>query len=350
MSPLETGIIGIVFMLVLFFLGVPIGFSMAITGIVGFAYVVNPSAALKLAGVDVFTNLNSYTFSALPMFVAMGCLAFSAGIGRKAYDTAYILLGRFKGGLVIATIIACTIFGAICGSSAATCVAIGRTAIPEMKKHKYNAAIWSGALTASGALGFMIPPSIPMVIYAILTEQSVGKLFIAGILPGIMQSILFIGTTVAVGMIKPNYLPRGEGTTIKQKARSLLGLSDAIILFVLVIGGLFTGFFSPTAAGAIGAAGAIIIGLFNREMTWPKLVSGLKESLGLICMIFVLIIGAIIFGHFVAATNLSQALIDLASGMSPVGIIFFVAVLFFILGCFIDMTPVVLLLVPLFFP
>ncbi len=350
MDPMLIGGIGIIFLLVLFFLGVPIGFAMAIAGIAGFAYVTNPTAALKLVGIDVFTNLNSFTFSALPMFIAMGCLAFSAGVGRKAYDTAYVLMGRFRGGLVIATTMACTVFGAVCGSSAATCVAIGKTAIPEMKKHNYNQTISLGALTASGALGFMIPPSIPMVVYAILTEQSVGKLFMAGIFPGIMQMALIVGTTVLIGRFRPDFLPRGEATTAKQKVKSLLGLSDALILFVLVIGGLYTGFFGPTTAGAIGAAGAIVIGLVNREMTWSKLVGGLQDSLRLACMILILIIGAIIFGHFITATNVSAALVNWAKDLHPLALMSFFCIVFFILGAFLDETPLLLLLVPLVFP
>jgi C4-dicarboxylate transporter DctM subunit len=350
MDPLITGIGGIVLLLLLFFLGVPIGFAMAIAGVVGFAYVVNPSAALHLVANDIFTNFNSYALSVLPMFILMGCMAFAAGIGRKAFDVAYILMGRLRGGLIVATAVACCIFGALTGSGAATNVAIGKTAIPEMKKYRYDPAISLGALACSGTLGFMIPPSIPLAVYGIITEQSIGKLFIAGVLPGILITALFILTALTVCWIKPEWGPPGKSTPIQHKLKSLLGLADALILFLLVIGGLFAGFFSPTMAGAIGSAGAIVIGLVRRELTWLSFVEGLKDSLRLSCMIFILIVGAMIFGHFITVTGVSQGLVNWASGLSPLGIIIFISVLFFILGCFIDITPILLLLVPLFYP
>lgn len=352
MDPLLVGIGGIVVLLLLFFLGVPIGFAMAIAGTLGFAYVVSPAAAMHLVSSDIFDQLNSYSLSVLPMFILMGSMAFAAGIGRKAYDTTYTLMGHLRGGLIIATTMASAIFGAVCGSGAATCVAIGKTAIPEMKKHHYDPAIALGSVACAGTLGFMIPPSSPFIIYGILTEQSIGKLFISGILPGILITVLFIITALIVCRIKPEAGPAGESTTMKQKFKSLLGLADALILFLLVIGGLFAGFFSPTMAGAIGSAGAIVIGVSRREMNWSRFIEGLKDALRLSCMIFILIIGAMIFGHFITATTLSQALVNWVetSGMSPLSIIIFVAALFFILGCFIDITPILLLLVPLFYP
>jgi len=350
MDPLTIGIAGTILLLSLFFLGVPIGFAMAVTGIVGFAYVVNPSAALHLVASDIFDQFNSYSLSVLPMFILMGCMAFSAGIGSKAFHVAYVLMGRIRGGLIVATVVGCCIFGALTGSSAATCVAIGKSAVPEMKKHRYDPAISLGALACAGALGFMIPPSIPMAIYGILTEQSIGKLFIAGILPGVLITFLFVLTGLIACWIKPEWGPSGEATSLKQKLKSLLGLLDALIIFLLVIGGLFAGFFSPTMAGAIGAAGAIAIGLLRRELTWKRFVEGLKDSLRLSCMIYILIVGAMIFGHFVTATGLAQGLVDFASGLSPLGIITLICVIFYVLGALLDETPLLLILVPLLFP
>jgi tripartite ATP-independent transporter DctM subunit len=350
MAPLTIGISGTVLLLILFFLGVPIGFAMAITGIVGFAYVVNLPAALNLVASDLFTHLNSYALSVLPMFILMGCMAFAAGIGRKAFDVAYVLMGRLRGGLIVATAIACCIFGALTGSSAATCVAIGKSAVPAMKKHNYDPAISLGALACSGTLGFMIPPSIPFAIYGILTEQSIGKLFIAGVFPGILITLLYILTTIIVCWIRPEWGPPGEATTLKQKIKSLLGLIDALILFLMVIGGLFAGFFSPTMAGAMGATGAVAIGLVRRELTWKRFLDGLKDSLRLSCMIFILIVGAMIFGHFFTVTGVSQGLVNFASGLSPLGIITLVCIIFYIMGALLDETPLLLILVPLLYP
>ena len=234
MEPLTIGITGTLLLLILFFLGVPIGFAMGITGFIGFAYVVNLKAALFLVASDIFDVFNSYSLSVLPMFILMGCMAFSAGIGKKAFDVAYVLMGRLRGGLIVATAVGCCIFGALTGSSAATCVAIGKSAVPEMKKRNYDPAISLGALATSGALGFMIPPSIPLAIYGILTEQSIGKMFIAGVFPAILITGLYILTGLVVCRIKPEWGPSGEATTLKQKLMSLAGLMDAVIMFCLL--------------------------------------------------------------------------------------------------------------------
>jgi len=207
-----------------------------------------------------------------------------------------------------------------------------------------------GALACSGTLGFMIPPSIPFAIYGILTEQSIGKLFIAGVLPGILITVLYIITTLIVCWIRPEWGPPGEATTMKQKLRSLLGLIDALILFLLVIGGLFAGFFSPTMAGAMGAAGAVVIGVVRRELTWKRFLDGLKDSLRLSCMIYILIVGAMIYGHFVTATGISQGIYSFASRLSPLGIIILVCIIFYIMGALLDETPLLLILVPLLYP
>ncbi len=350
MDPVTIGIIGTLLLLVLFFLGVPIGFAMGIAGVVGFAYVVNLSAALHLVASDIFEQFSSYSLSVLPMFILMGCMAFSAGIGAKAFNAAYVLMGRLRGGLIVATAVGCCIFGALTGSSAATCVAIGKSAVPEMRKRGYDPAISLGALAASGTLGFMIPPSIPFAIYGILTEQSIGKLFIAGVLPGVLITALFVATGLIACWIKPEWGPGGERATIMQKLKALLGLADALVLFILVIGGLFAGIFSPTMAGAIGAAGAVVIGVARRELTWKKFVDGLKDALRLSCMIYVLIFGAMIFGHFVTATGVSQGLVNFASHLSPLGIIVLVCIIFYIMGALLDETPLLLILVPLLFP
>jgi len=261
-------------------------------------------------------------------------------------------MGPVRGGLLVATALASAIFGAVCGSGAATNVAIGKSAIPEMRKRGYNLSLALGCVACSGTLGFMIPPSSTFILYGILTEQSIGKLFIAGILPGILIAVLFGLTAVAICWIRPAYGPAAERTSLKHKLRAVLGLADAAILFLLVMGGLFAGWFTPTTAGAIGSAGAIVIGVVRRELSWPRFLESLRESLRLSCMIFMLMIGAMIFGHFITRSGLSESLLDWvrASGMSPLGIITFVSALFFVLGCFIDISPILLLLVPLFYP
>jgi C4-dicarboxylate transporter DctM subunit len=352
MDPMVSGLLGIVLLLVLFFLGVPIGFAMGIGGVIGFAFVVSPEAAVRLVSADIFNTLNSYGMSALPMFILMGTMAFSAGIGTRAYDCVYVLVGQLRGGLLVATSVASAIFGSVCGSGAATNVAIGSSALPELRKRGYSKRLSLGCVACSGTLGFMIPPSTAFIIYGILTTESIGKLFIAGILPGVLITVLFAITSLVLCWIKPEYGPPGERTSMKQKAASIVGLLDAAFLFILVMGGLMIGWFSPTSAGAIGTVGALVIGLARRELTWGKLLQTMKNALRLACMVLMLIIGANIFGHFISASGFSQGLIEWvkASGMSPITIVTFVGVIFYILGCLIDHTPLLLLLVPLFHP
>ena len=352
MSPELVGIIGIVVMLVLFAIGMPIAFAMAIAGLAGYAYIVEPNVAFNLLPRDVFEQFASYPLSVIPMFVMMGVYAFASGIGKRLFDTAYVLLGHMPGGLTVATIAASTGFGAICGSTSATCATIGKVAIPEMRKHGYKDWLSTGSVTVAGSLGIMIPPSTTFIVYGILTEQSIGKLFISGIIPGIMLAVLFVGMVVFICGRDPAAGPAGPATTWKQKFISLRGLLDTIILFVVTIGGLFAGWFSPTQAGAIGAAGALVIGLINRQLTWKNFVEGTKEGLRISCMILLLIAGAVIFGHFITRTGMPIALADWVAGLnvSPVLIMSLLLFFWFILGCIVDAMAIIVFLVPMVYP
>lgn len=352
MSPFLVGMIGVGILLLLFLIGMPISFSMAISGIIGFAALKSPSAAASLLSNDVFAGLSSYVLSTIPMFILMGSLALAAGIGRKVYQVAYVVMGELRGGLAIASIAACAIFGAVCGSAVATAATIGKVAIPEMKRYKYSDALATGTVAASGGLGILIPPSGTFILYGILTEQSIGKLFISGIIPGILLAILFMITVQLICRRNPMSGPPGPKTTIKTKAKSITGLTDTLLLFILSMGGMFAGWFSPTQAGAIGGAGAIIIGLVRRELTWRGFFGALRDSLRISCMILFLIAGATIFGHFLAISKISGALLTVMSSWNvpPVVIILFICLVFFILGCFVDMTAVIVLFIPIFFP
>lgn len=352
MSPEIVGGIGIAFMLVLFAMGMPIAFAMALAGIIGYAYIVSPGIAFSLLPRDVFEQFASYPLSVIPMFVLMGCYAFASGIGKKLFDTAYTLLGHMPGGLTVATIAASTGFGAICGSTAATCATIGKVAIPEMKRHGYKDWLSTGTVTVSGGLGIIIPPSTTFIVYGILTEQSIGKLFIAGIIPGILLAILFMGTIAFICWSNPANGPAGPATTWKQKLVSLKGLLDTLILFAITIGGLFAGWFSPTQAGAIGAAGALLIGLINRELTWRKFIDATSEGLGISCMILLLIAGATVFGHFITRTTMPIELANWVGNLqiAPFWIMIMIVVFWFILGCFIDAMAIIVLLTPIVYP
>src|SRR5512139_394382 len=260
MSEITVGVIGIVVLMFLFLLRVPVAFSMAIVGFTGFAYLTSPEAGLSVLARDIFEQFSSYSLSCIPLFILMGCFAFASGISKRLYNTTYAWLGHVRGGLIMATVMACAAFGAICGSSAATAATMGKIAIPEMKRYHYDDTLATGAVASAGTLGVMIPPSTVFLIYGILTEQSIGKLFIAGVLPGILLAILMMITVAILCWRNPNLAPPGAPTSWKGRLKSLNGVVETIILFLFVIGGLFLGWFSPSQAGGIGAAGALVIG------------------------------------------------------------------------------------------
>jgi tripartite ATP-independent transporter DctM subunit len=352
MSPILIGSIGVIILLVCFSIGIPMAFSMALVGMAGFAYMVSPDAALSLLPRDVFEQFISYPLSVIPMFVMMGCYAFASGIGRKLFNTAYVVLGRLSGGLAIASVAASTLFGAVCGSTAATTATIGKVALPEMKKHHYSDMFATGTVATAGGLGIMIPPSTAFIVYGILTEQSIGKLYIAGIIPGIIIAILFVGTILVWCKLKPNAGPPGPSTTWAQKLKSLMGVADALVLFLVAMGGLFAGWFTPTEAGAIGSVGALIIGVVNRELTWQKFIDATKDGLRISCMIMLLIAGATVFSHFITRTTMPFELANWVTtlSLSPVMIMTLILIFYFILGTFLDAMACIVLVVPILFP
>jgi len=352
MSPEMIGALGIVVMLILFAIGMPISFAMALAGIAGYAYLVSPAVGFSLLPRDIFEQFASYPLSVIPMFVLMGCYAFASGIGKKLFETAHTLFGHLPGGLAVATIAASTGFGAICGSTSATCATIGKIAIPEMKRFGYTDWLSAGTVTVSGGLGIMIPPSTTFIVYGILTEQSIGKLFIAGVIPGIILAALFMFTVYLICKRDPASGPVGPLTTWRQKLVSLKGLLDAIILFGLTIGGLFAGWFTPTQAGAIGAAEAILMGVINRQLTWQKFLEATRDGLRLSCMILLLIAGATVFGHFITRTAMPMELANWvgALNVSPVVVMILIIAFWFVLGCFIDAMALIVLLIPIILP
>ena len=321
--------------------------------IVGFAYLTNPVAALGLLSRDIFESFSSYPLSIIPMFILMGTFAFASGISRRLSGTSPTpRVGQFRGGLTIATVFACAGFGAICGSSSATAATMGQIALPEMKKYKYDDKLATGTVAASGTLGILIPPSTVFLVYGIMTENSIGKLFVAGILPGILLSIFFAATVALLCWRNPSIGPPGLPTTWKEKLRATAGIIETLILFLLAIGGLFLGWFSPTQAGAIGAGGALIIGLARRELSLHSFLEAGEEGLRTSCMVLFIITGAIIFGHFMAVSRIPFVLAEWLGGlpihrMAVMGIIVF---LYLIGGCFMDSMALIVLTIPIFYP
>ncbi|NIQ40254.1 MAG: TRAP transporter large permease subunit [Proteobacteria bacterium] len=352
MSPVVAGIVGIALLLLLFLLRMPVAFAMAFVGLVGFAYLADPGPALSLLAQDIFEQFSSYPLSVIPMFILMGTFAFASGISRRLYETNYTWVGQLRGGLTMATVLACAGFAAICGSTAATAATMGKIALPEMKKYNYDDTLATGTVAASGTLGILIPPSTVLIVYGILTEESIGKLFIAGVLPGILLSLFFVATVVFLCLRNPAIGPPGVPTSWKEKLRATTGILEAIILFLLAIGGLFLGWFSPTQAGSIGAGGALIIGLIRRQLTWRTFFEAGREGLRTACMVIFIITGAVIFGHFMAISTIPFLLADWLETLPihPMAVMGVIVFIYFIGGFFMDSMALVVVTIPIFFP
>ncbi len=352
MSPLAIGVLGCVGMVLLLALSMPVAFAMAITGAVGFALIVNWSAALNMMTVDLYDTFSSYSLTVIPLFILMGQISFHAGISSKLFNSAYKWLGRLPGGMAISTIGACTAFGAICGSGPATAATMASVVLPEMKKYNYDMELATGAVSAGGSLGMLIPPSVVFIVYALLTEQSIGELFIAGIVPGVMIALLFSLVIVYNCLRRPELGPVGPKFTFAEKLKSLLGIIDTLLLFLLVIGGMFSGKFTPTEAAAVGAFGSIVIAMVQKKCSVKMLKRSLLETIRTSCMVIVIVAGATIFGHFLAVSQIPSRLAEfLASlplpGWSIIGLI----ILFYLLaGCFIDALALIILTTPIFYP
>ena len=352
MSPEVTGIVGIGLLLFLFLLRMPVAFAMAFVGFVGFAYLSGPGPALSILAQDIYETFSSYPLSVIPMFILMGSFAFASGISKRLFATTYTWVGSLRGGLTIATVLACAGFAAICGSTAATAATMGKIALPEMKKYKYDDTLAAGTVAAAGTLGVMIPPSTVLIVYGILVEESIGKLFVAGILPGIILSLLFVAVVAILCLHKPEIGPPGPATSWFAKVKSTGGIIEAVILFLLAIGGLFLGWFSPTQAGAIGAGGALLIGLLRGQLTWKTFFDAGKDGLRTGCMVLFIITGAVVFGHFLAISTIPFLLADWISslpipGMAVMAVIVFI---YFIGGFFMDSMALIVVTVPIFYP
>jgi len=352
MSPVTVGIIGIALLVLLFLLRMPIAFVMFLVGFVGFGYLTSPDAALGLLARDIFDSFSSYPLSVIPMFILMGTFAFASGISQRLYKTAYTWVGGLRGGLTIATVFACAGFGAICGSSTATAATMGQIALPEMKTYHYDDTLATGTVAAAGTLGILIPPSTVLIVYGYLTEESIGKLFIAGVLPGILLSIFFAATVAFLCWRRPAIGPPGVPTSFKEKLRGMTGIIETLVLFCLAIGGLFLGWFSPTQAGAIGAGGALIIGLARRQLSWRSFVDAGKEGIRTSCMVLFIITGATVFGHFMAVARIPFILAEWLGGLPihPMAVMAVIVFIYFIGGFFMDSMALIVLTVPIFFP
>ena len=352
MSLSTTGIIGIIVLVVLLYSKMPVGFAMGFLGLIGFSYVVNFDAGLSLLARDVWNVFSSYNLTVIPLFVFMGQIAFHAGISRRLYDSAYVLLGHRRGGLAMTTVGACAAFSAICGSTNATAATMATVALPEMKRYGYDMGLATGTVAAAGSLGILIPPSVIFIVYGILTEQSIGKLFAAGILPGILLCLLFLLTIHLRVMKNPSLAPPGPKSSFRKKFRSFAGILEVLILFALVMGGIFFGLFTPTEAAAVGAFMTLLIAIIRRQLYWKAFIQSLADTTKISCMIMVIVTGAVIFGHFMAITRIPYLLADYVSSLPlpPHAIIGVIILVYLIGGCFMDALAMIMLTIPIFFP
>jgi C4-dicarboxylate transporter, DctM subunit len=352
MSPIESGIAGMILLLFFFFLGMPVSLAFALSGVIGFCFVSNVEAGLSVLAIETFSNLSSYGLTVIPMFVLMGAIGFTSGMSGRLFDFGFTLFGRTRGGLALASVAASAAFAAVCGSTAATAAAIGKVSIPEMKRYGYDDALSHGCVAASGTLGILIPPSATFIVYATLTELSVGKLFIAGILPGILLAALFAATVLIWCWYDPKVAPAGPATTIGQKLKAFLGIADMMVLLFVVLGGLFLGWFTPTQAGAAGAGGAIVIAIIRGGFTRQKLFAALEDTMKTSCMIMILIAGALIFSRFLAITGIPTLLSKWIGNLplSPFTIMLIIIAFHFVAGTFMDSFGLILLTVPVLYP
>jgi len=352
MSPTLIGIIGFIILLILIFSQMPVGFAMAIVGFCGFAFIVSWDAAMSLMVRDFFEVFSSYNLTVIPLFVLMGQIAYHAGISSRLFHVAYRFIGHWPGGMAIATIGACAGFSAICGSTNATAATMTAVTLPEMRKYNYDDGLAAGVIAAGGSLGILVPPSVIFIIYGIMTEQSIGKLFMAGVLPGILLTFLFIVSIIITTQLNPKLAPRGPKTGWKDKLNSLSGLVETLILFVMVMGGLFIGFFTPTEAGGMGAFGALLIALIRQNIRFSGMVQALFETTRISCMIMIIVAGATIFGHFLAITRIPYDIAGWVAGfqMPPYCIMGIIILVFLLGGCFIDSLALIMLTVPIFYP
>jgi tripartite ATP-independent transporter DctM subunit len=352
MSPEMIGLTGIAVMVIIFLLGLPVGFTMGLVGLVGFCIVNSPSSGLSMLARDFFDTFSSYSLTVIPMFVLMGSIAFFTGMSRRLYDASYIIFGRIRSGLALATLAATAGFSAICGSTSATAAAMGKVAIPEMRRYGYDQSLATGLIAAAGGLGILIPPSTIFIVYGILVQQSIGKLFISGVIPGLILAIVFMLTVYVMCLLNPKLAPAGIQTSWKEKLASMTGLLEMLALFALVIGGLFSGLFSPTQAGAAGAAGAIIIGLVRRQLNWKAFWGAIEDTLKISAMIMVVVAGAVVFGHFMAVTRIPLLASDFLGSLPvhPMVVMGLIILIYLIAGCFMDSLALIMLTVPILLP
>ncbi|MCU0558567.1 MAG: TRAP transporter large permease [Desulfobacterales bacterium] len=352
MNEVTAGLIGLAAVLLLFLTGIELGFAMTLVGLLGFSYIVSWKAGLNLLAKDFIDVLASYGFTVIPLFILMGQIAFNAGIARRLYASAYTFIGHIPGGLAMATVAGATAFKAICGSSPATAATFASVAVPEMDHYGYDKKLSTGIVATVGTLGILMPPSVTLIVFGIITEQSIGKLFLAGIIPGLMVAVFFICIIYGWCKINPLLGPPGEKSTWRKRMASLPEVIWITAIFLLVIGGLMQGFFTPTEAGSVGTFMVLALSLIKRDLNFKGYVKSVVESLRTACMVLMLIVGSTVLGHFLAVTKIPMITADwvLELALNRYLVMVIISVIYLLGGSFIDDLAFMVLATPIFYP
>src|SRR5712671_3271071 len=352
MSTDAVAIIGFVSLFVLMLLRVPVGMAMGLVGVTGFGYLTSGAPALKIVGHTTMRTVTDFNFAVVPLFLLMGAFATTSGMSRELFRAANAFLGHLRGGLGIATIAACGGFAAICGSSVATAATFSKVAYPEMRSYGYPQSFATGVIAAGGTLGIMIPPSTVLAVYGLITEQDVGKLFIAGVVPGLLAVSMYMITITIIGYARPGFLPAGQKTPWSEKLSALKDIWATILLFAFVIGGIYGGVFTATEAAGAGAGGAFIIGVLRGRLSWRDIYRSLLETTRITAAVFTVLIGAILFGYFLTVTQTPQKVTEFLTGLGigSYGVLTLIMLMYLVLGCLMDAMAMIILTIPIIFP
>ena len=352
MNETLVGIALLFALLLLFATGIELAFAMAVIGFIGFAYLKGFSIAMNLIGRDLFDVITNYGYTVFPLFIFMGQMGYHAGVAKRLYDSAHKFVGHIPGGLAIATVLGGSGFKAICGSATATTATFASVAMPEMDRYGYDQRLSTGTVATVGTLGCLIPPSVVLILYGVITEQSIGKLFLAGIVPAGIIALLFIGVIVGWVKINPKVAPVSDRFSWKARIRTLPDVAWVLLIFIVMIGGIMTGVFTPTEAGSVGAFCVLLLGLFRKDMTFKKYAASLTEAIRTAGMFLMLISGSVILGHFIAVTNMPQKIAEYLStlNVNRYLILFLICLVYEAGGSFIEDLAFMILATPMFYP
>ena len=352
MSEVVIGLLGLASLLLFFLTGIELGFAMALVGVVGFGIIVSPHAAMNLLAKDIFDVFASYGFTVIPLFILMGQIAFNAGIAKRLYNASYKFVGHIPGGMAMATVVGATAFKAICGSSPATAATFASIAVPEMDRYHYDKRLSTGIVASVGTLGVLMPPSVTLVVFGIITGLSIGKLFLAGLIPGLMIASFFIVTIYGWCKINPRLGPKGERSTWRERVASLPEIGLVVVIFLMMIVGLMKGLFTPTEAGSVGTGLVLLISVVRKDLDLKRFVKSVAESLKTACMVLMLIAGSTILGHFLAVTKIPMITADWVAGLAlnKYVIMVIISLIYQTGGSFIDDLAFMILATPIFYP